>query len=186
MRIFITDHQRQPEWREIIAQLLPEDKVIIRDYEHPNRPELAMDISNACKRRRIACAIARDWRLAWKLNVGLHWPSALARGKSVPVRPGQLQTMAVHNERELTRAFIHGVDYALISPVFETKTHTDVKPIGPRRFMKLAMLARAGGVSPVALGGVSIKNIHRLRPIMGRRPNIAAIDGIDTLSSLYF
>jgi thiamine-phosphate pyrophosphorylase len=186
MRIFITDQQRQPEWRMIIAQLSPTDKVIIRDYAHPKRSELAMDIAKACKKRRIACAIAGDWRLAWQLNIGLHWPSSLARGKSVPVRPGQLQTMAVHNEQELARAIIHKVDYALISPVFETKTHADIKPIGPRRFMKLAMLARAGGVSPVALGGISIKNIHRLRPILGRRPNIAAIDGIDTLSSLYF
>ena len=186
MRIFITDQQRQPEWRMIIAKLSSADKVIIRDYAHPNRPELAMEIAKACKNRRIDCAIAGDWRLAWKLNVGLHWPSILARGTSVPVRAGKLQTMAVHNEQELARAIIHEVDYALISPVFETNTHTDAKPIGPRRLMKLAMIARARVVTLVAMGGRSIKNIHRLRPILGRRPNIAAIDGIDTLSSLYF
>jgi len=186
MRIFITDQSRQPDWRMIISHMNQADKVIIRDYAHPNRPELAAEIANHCQKNRIKCAVAGDWRLAWALKTGLHWPSNMARGRSIPIRPRQFQTMAVHNTAELARAIFHRVDYALISPIFETQTHAIANPIGPRGLYHLAALAKANNIVPVALGGVTLETVQRLRPVLGRRPNLAAIDGIHKLSSLYF
>ena len=53
----------------------------------------------------------------------------------------------------------HGCDAALVSAVFESRSPSAGRPIGPRRF---ARLVRTAGLPVYALGGVDARTARRL------------------------
>lgn len=188
MRIFMTDLTRQPDWRRVIQALGPLDRVIIRDYQHPDRGQLAADIQNFCGqlRRPPALSIAADIGLARRLNMDLHLPQwALATSRPAGAGRPRLISTSAHNIREIYRAAQYGAHWVLISPVFATNSHPKAKALGPTRFAMLAKSAQNLGLRPIALGGIHGTNYRQLRPALGPFPDLAAIDGIATLPSLY-
>jgi len=86
----------------------------------------------------------------------------LARGLASTrpaLRPGMLLSVAAHCPLGLRRAAVAGADFALLSPVFPSKSHPDGGAIGVLRFAAWTMRARL----PVfALGGVNNQNAARL------------------------
>jgi thiamine-phosphate diphosphorylase len=88
--------------------------------------------------------------LARALEVGLHLPAS-APPPGGP-RPG-LYGRAAHDEAEVRRARVEGVDYLVIGPVFPTASHPGEPGTGPAR---LAALVRAASPVPVfAIGGLT-------------------------------
>ena len=79
-------------------------------------------------------------------------------------------TVAAHSPRALRRAAAIGADAALLSPVFATPSHPDVRAIGPMRFLAWC---RNVHVPVYALGGISATNAGRLAS-----PAIVGIAGI--------
>jgi 8-oxo-dGTP diphosphatase len=61
-----------------------------------------------------------------------------------------------HNETELRRADELGLDFALLSPVQQTSTHPDARPLGWNKFSELVSDV---SIPVYALGGVSSKDI---------------------------
>ncbi len=64
-----------------------------------------------------------------------------------------------HDRQELEAAAAAGADFALLSPVFPTRSHPGIPHLGADRFHAMA---KDSPVPVVALGGVSVENRHRL------------------------
>ncbi|WP_286829381.1 MULTISPECIES: thiamine phosphate synthase [Kordiimonas] len=169
--IFITHAGRAPD-PVAVARGLPQGAVVIvRDYDHADRPGLARTLRNATKARGQLLLVAGDAALARAVGAdGVHLPEhQLVRP---PVLNGfSLVTAACHSRAAMTRAVAIGVDIVLVSPVFETQSHVGVPALGLHRFARLI----AGVPLPVAaLGGVNSETAKKLRPL-----GIAAFAAID-------
>lgn len=75
-----------------------------------------------------------------------------------PIGENKLVGASCHDAEDLERAASLGLDYVLLSPVQETETHPDARPLGWRRFAEL--------VEPVplpvyALGGLGLADLKR-------------------------
>jgi thiamine-phosphate pyrophosphorylase len=120
-------------------------------------PELARATARLCRARRIALAIAGDWRLAWHLQAGLHLPSRHARwrGRGRP----RFLTAAAHSAAELRRARRIGAQLVFLSPVFPTASHPGAAALGVLRWVALASRVR---LAVAALGGLDGRRARRL------------------------
>ena len=78
---------------------------------------------------------------------------------SLNPRPRLLRLATVHSLREMRQANAAGVDAALVSPVFATRSHSDARPLGPLQFHAIA--ARAA-MPVIALGGMDAAKASRL------------------------
>lgn len=193
LRIFMTDHQRQPNWKRVISSLKPQDRIIIRDYELRHRAQLIDDILYFCRGLAMppAISLAGDPRHAQPLKLDIHVP----QWASSPLLADQLRyarhargaviSASAHNLGEIRRAAQLGADLVLISPVFATASHPGARPLGLTRFAQLARAARQLGLRPVALGGIHVGNYRQLRAALGPYPDLAGIDGIGAIPSLY-
>ena len=72
---------------------------------------------------------------------------------------GRRAAVRVHDSRELRQALLARSRLILLSPLFPTSSHPDRRPI-PR--MRAAALARLGGRSLVALGGMNKKRYAKI------------------------
>ena len=79
---------------------------------------------------------------------------------AVAERPGT--AARVHDRRELRRALQLRTPLILLSPVHETRSHRDWRPI-PR--MRAATLARLAGRRLLALGGMNARRYATLAPL---------------------
>jgi thiamine-phosphate pyrophosphorylase len=161
--------------RGIRARFRPRFKagVIVRERTPAALEILARRITPLCRARGIAIIIANDVRLALKLGAdGVHLSEDMARRGLLSChrvlrrnrKRGLIVTVAVHSERALRRALSLNIDGALIAPVFATKSHPEVSPIGAVRLAALInkMKHRHRSTSLIALGGVTPATAHRL------------------------
>lgn len=175
-RLLMTDAARVAEPATDIARLKAGDAVIMRDYGLPERAAHARALKRLCRQRGLLLLVAADARLARAIGAdGLHLPESLvaAPGWQRFKRPGWLVTAAAHSGAAIARAFSHGADAVLVSPVFPTASHPGGPALGLLRF---ARLARASRLPVYALGGISAATLRRLNglPIAG----IAGISGV--------
>jgi len=100
------------------------------------------------------------------------WGAAGSYGppEAIGEAPELLRVATVHDAEEMAHANAAGADAAMISPVFATRTHPGIAPLGPEKFHALAALAE---MPVIALGGM---NPDRARELGWRR--WAAIDGL--------
>lgn len=100
------------------------------------------------------------------------WGAAGSYGppEAVGEAPGLLRVVTVHDADEVAHANAAGADAAMISPVFATRTHPDVPPLGAEKFHALAALAE---MPVIALGGMTFDRAQELG-----WSRWAAIDGL--------
>jgi len=72
---------------------------------------------------------------------------------------GMSFSASCHNAAELATACACGADFALLSPVFPTRSHPEATPLGVAGFRRLASQA---ALPVVALGGIRPDNRHLL------------------------
>lgn len=162
-QILMSDLARFPNWRTGAARLVKGDALILRDYNHPARAQIAHEMAKFCAINHLYFSVADDWHLAWKLKAGLHLPEYQTRRTPTPrYRQNQMLTIAVHNIAALHRAAKRNPDGVIIAPVFESPGK---KPLGVLRFQQLAQIARTYNITPYALGGMSPHRAHRLHHI---------------------
>lgn len=176
--VLMTDRERLADPLAAVARLPRGSAVILREPDAGRRRMLAATLAAVCRPRRIRLLIAADWRLAATRRAdGLHLPEALATGGcrrwQRARRPGWLVTAAAHGPRALRRAAALGVDAALLSPVFATRSHPSAFPLGPLRF---ARQARMAPLPVIALGGITGRTARRLNG--AGAAGFAAIDGL--------
>ncbi len=140
------------------------------------RRVLAIRLKRICRARRLRLLVAGDdIELARRMGAdGVHLRSRSARLAGAARRAGLRVSAPVHNRQEARAAARARIDYALISPLFATRSHPGASSIGQRRFIQLALAARA---VPVALGGMTAARHRALRLRYSRiAPGWAAID----------
>jgi len=161
--IAMTDEDRGGDPFDMVRQLPKNSILIFRHYTDPTRVQLAHQIVRACRRAGVYCLIAGDIGLARKSKSdGVHFPEhQLGR---LPVRrfmPTQwITTGAAHNHKSIRRIEVLGLDAALLSPVFSSKSHPGAKALG---IWKFTVISRRAEVPVIALGGVRVDHLRRLR-----------------------
>lgn len=145
----------------VARRLPPGCAVVLRHYDRPERQALGRALARLCRERRLAFLVAADVALAVALHAdGLHLPEGMRR----PPNWRGMLSAAAHSRMALGRAQAAGADWALLSPVFATASHPGARPLGPWRF---AALARTAPLPVLALGGVSVRTVRRLRGAAG-------------------
>jgi thiamine-phosphate pyrophosphorylase len=180
--ILMTDEDRLADPSDVLSFLPQGSAVILRYKNSDNRRRMARRLIVSCRALKIRLLISDDVRLATIIGAdGVHLPErALC---ALPTwrlwrRPGWLVTAAAHSPAALWRAKRAGADAALLSPVFETLSHPDRRPLGLRRF---AMMGETSPLPVYALGGITPSTLLRLNAC--RIVGIAGIGGIVPLSS---
>lgn len=161
--LMLSDMRRLPQWQNILAHQPRSVGLVLRDYEHEARAELAAEMAGICARQGRYFAIAGNVRLATRLKTAFHCPSYMVARPALRLgRVGPHDTAAVHNMAELLSAARAGFGHVFISPIFATASHKDVKPLGALRGLALLRAARQNGMRAYALGGMSMTQWRRL------------------------
>lgn len=174
--ILMTDRARLKRPLEAAAALPRGSAVILRDYDHPHRADLARALRAVCRRRGVLLLIGADRALAREVGAdGIHYPEALVPRTGSIQRPASrwLVTAAAHSAAGLVRARRAGADAAILAPVFETGSHPGRTCLGPTRF---AALVQSVDLPVYALGGVNDRTAARL--LTGRTMGIAAVSAL--------
>jgi thiamine-phosphate pyrophosphorylase len=127
-------------------------------------------------RRGLVFLVGADPALAAALKAdGVHLPQRLAHqaGRIRRQRPGWRVSVAAHSLAAAIAARRGGAQAVVISPVFQSRSPSAGKALGPLRF---AAIARAAGLPAYALGGVNARTARHLR--LGPAIGFAAIEGI--------
>jgi len=175
--VFVVDPARTPDGGVAIAARLPRGTgVIYRSFGAPNAPEIAAALARIARQRGLILLIGADEALAARCGAhGLHLPERMtaAAPRIRARRPGWLITTAAHDPLALARAARAGCDAALFSTVFESRSASAGRPIGPVRF---AALSRGARLPVYALGGVNARTAMRL--LSSGAAGLAAVEGV--------
>ncbi len=164
--ILMTDSHRWPDPMAAVAGLPRGSAVILRHYEHPEKPKLARRLAALCRRKGIKLLIAGDPRLARAVRAdGIHLPRHMARRGPGAWRlwrkPGWIVTAAAHSPAEMSMAARAKADAILLSPVLATASHPDARPIG---ILRAIVWRQTTGLAVYALGGMNPDIARRLYP----------------------
>lgn len=172
---FVTDPDRTPDPSAVIARLPKGAGVIYRGFGVADAPAVAAHLRRLTRARGLILLIGADPGLAARVGAdGVHLPERMM-GLTGRLRTRQSQwmiTVAAHSPRALARAGRLGLDAALVSVVFESRSPSAGRPMGPAR---LAALARGARTPVIALGGVNDQTAPRL--IGTRVWGLAAVAG---------
>ena len=152
------------------ARALPRGNlVILRARDDRRRAALAERLCRIACERDLVLLIASDPDLAARIGAdGMHLPEARAQEAAHwrARHPNWLITCAAHDARAIARAGAARADAVFVSPVFTTKSHGNVRPLGVMRFRALV---RAVTIPVYALGGIDARTALRLKdtPIAG-------------------
>lgn len=174
--MFMTDSRRLKTPIETAARLPRGSAVVLRDYDNPERANLARALLIVCRRQGLCLLIGADRRLALVVGAdGVHYPEGLVPRAGVIRRPKRqwIVTAAAHSMVGLVRAERAGADAAILAPVFETESHPGGTALGPTRF---AALVHAAVLPVYALGGVNGSTAIRLSG--GGATGVAAVSGL--------
>lgn len=172
--IFLTDDERTPDPLPAIAALPRGSLVIVRSRDANRRRELAHATARIAQRRALSLSIAGDAALATEVAAdGLHLSEAEIDKAGRYRAKSWLITAAAHSAHAAMRAHLSGAHAVLLSPIFETQSHTDRVPLGLSR---LRTIARTSPIPIYALGGIDAENVESLQniPLAG----IAAIGAL--------
>jgi thiamine-phosphate pyrophosphorylase len=158
--ILVTDPDRTPDPVALAERLPRGSGVIFRGFGLKGARKTARRLAAVARRRGLVLLIGADaLRVA---GAGAHLPERMAHhaGALKRARPGLVVTVAAHSLPALIQARRAGADAALLSTVFESRSPSAGRPLGPVRF---AGLVRRAGLPVYALGGIKTKNAPRLK-----------------------
>jgi thiamine-phosphate pyrophosphorylase len=147
----MTDERQGDGLMEALRRLPRGSGVVFRHYglAPSERRRLFERVRKVARRRRLLLLVAGGG----------------PRGDGVHGRRGPgFRSASAHNLRELKSAERSGARMVFVSPAFATRSHPNMRPLGPLRFGLVAGQAR---VPVIALGGVNRLNARRLPHIYG-------------------
>ena len=163
----MSDEARLPDPLAACATLPRGAAVILRHYTAPDRRSLAKRLAALCRARGLVLIVAGDWRLATEVGAaGFHLADhAARRGPSAGARlwrrrTRRLLTVAAHSDAAIRRAQVLEAAAVLLSPVFVTVSHPERPALAQAH---IAAVARTTPIPVIALGGITMANISRLR-----------------------
>ena len=155
--LFFTDPRRTPDVAAIAERLPRGAGIVLRTFGDDSQ---AAQVAVIARRRGLILLVGADERLAAAIKAdGIHLPQRMAAAiPGIRARhPRWIVTVAAHAPRA---AHNTTADAVVLSTVFESRSPSAGKPLGPRR---LAAIARSTSAAVYALGGVDMKNARRLR-----------------------
>ena len=136
-------------WEAIDRLPIGDGGVVVRHYGLPDeeRTTLAGQIANVCAKRGLTLAVGGDVELAISLGAELvHLPRVI---------PVELPfSSPVHTLADAQAAREDGASLAFVSPVHETRSHPDARPLGRKLAKKIVQVC---GCPAIALGGMDAK-----------------------------
>ncbi len=160
--LVLTDPLRTPD-PLALARRLPEGAgLVYRAFGAADAPRVAEALAAIARGRGLVLLVGADAGLAQACGAdGVHLPERLvASAPRLRARwPGVLISGAAHGRLALRRAATSGLDAALVSAIFPSRSPSAGAPIGP---VRLAALARAADLPVYALGGVDARTLPRL------------------------
>ena len=133
--------------------------VIYRNYNEMNRSIELMKIAIACKRKKYQLFVSNDIKLALKYKAnGIYIPSFNKETKhlSFSMRKKFLILGSAHNNREIKLKERQLVKIIFVSSIFKKNK----KYLGVNKFK---LLSRLTNNKIIALGGISNKNLKKLK-----------------------
>ena len=131
--LLMTDEARLADPLPAANALPAGSGIILRHYGAPERAALARRLAAIARRRGLVLLVGEDPGLARRVGAhGVHLPErAIRRAGAVRWQRDWLVTAAAHSPAALRAAASAGADAALLSPVFATASHPDVRALGP-------------------------------------------------------
>ena len=158
----MTDPARIPDPEAVAARLPAGSAVVFRAFGAPDAVARGRRLAAIARRRSLVLLAGADPILAGAIGAGgVHLPERLSHraGGVRRDRPRWIVTAAAHDVRAIRRAFAAGADAVVVSPVFESRSPSAGRPLGPTRF---AALVRAAKGPVYALGGIDAVTARRL------------------------
>jgi thiamine-phosphate pyrophosphorylase len=174
--LVLTDPARTPDL-DAMARALPRGAALVyRSFGAADAETCARRLAAIAHARGARLLVGADARLAARSGAdGVHLPERAAHraGALKRARPDWIVTAAAHSPRAARRAAAAGADAAVVSTVFQSRSPSAGRPMGP---LRLAALARAAGVPVYALGGVNTRTAARLKDL--GLAGLAAVEGV--------
>jgi thiamine-phosphate pyrophosphorylase len=173
---FVTDPARTPDPVAIAAHLPKGSGVIYRTFGAADALSVGRALRRIADTRGLTLLIGADEDLAAAIGAdGVHLPQRqVCQGLCLRARrPGWLLTGAAHDARALKSAELAGLDAALTSPVFASRSPSAHGELGPIRF---SSLVRGSRLPVYALGGVNRHTAPRL--LSTGAAGLAAVEGL--------
>lgn len=163
--LFLTDPKRTPDPIGIAEQLPIGSGILYRHFGADDRWDMASQLADLARRRGLIFLIAADPKLALEVGAhGIHWPEVRLRESLKWHGRFRLQTASAHSRSAIVRAARMGVDAALVSTVFPSRSPSAGQPIGGLRFRRLA---QANPFPLYALGGINADNSGQVADVAG-------------------
>jgi len=163
---FFTDRKQFNDIFTIIKKLPQNSAIIIREYDlnQKERLKFAKKIVKIAKYKNLLTFAAKSLKLAVQAKTdGVHfsdndksWMKYLFYKK---FNQKFFLSCSCHNQKSINKIKEFPINFAFLSPIFDTKTHPNQKAIGHRNLIKLQNHQSA----IYALGGVNENNIKLLQ-----------------------
>ncbi len=134
--------------------------LIYRNYKDTNRENNLIKIAKECKKNRYQLFISNDIKLTHKFKAdGIYIPSFSKTKKFANLERKNLTILgSAHNYKEIHNKIMQNCNAIFLSPIFNIKkTHNFLD------ILKFNNLAYSYNVKFFALGGISHKNVHKLK-----------------------
>ena len=160
--LVLTDPGRTPDPLGLAAGLAPGTGLVYRHFGATDRFSTAAALAEIADDRGLFLFVSADMALAEDCGAhGIHWPEArLAEAARRRARGDRrLFTVAAHGGRALRRARSAGMDAALLSPVFPSRSPSAGRAKG---LFAASAAVRSTDMPVYALGGVDARSGARL------------------------
>ena len=147
--------------KEEILNLKKEVGIIFRDYEKKYNKYKIIEARDFCKKNNRKFYLANDIKLAINLNLdGIYIPSF---NKDITIQKYEVRKKflvlgSAHNIYEMKVKEKQKVKLIFISPLFQTKDYKKKLDV-----VKFNILSKLSKKKIIALGGISKKNINKLK-----------------------
>ena len=157
-------------YKDIIFKKNTNIGVIYRNYKDTNRENNLAKIAHECKKNRYQLFVSNDTRLAHKFKAdGIYIPSFNKTKKFLNLEKKNLTIIgSAHNYKEIHNKIKQKCIAIFLSPIFNIK-----KKKGFLGILKFNYLTYSNNVNFFALGGISERNIQKLKLL-----NIKGFGGI--------
>ena len=136
--------------------------VIYRNYDNPKREAELIKIAKACKKKRYQLFVSNDIKLALKVKAdGIYIPSFNKTKRFLNIENKKFIILgSAHNQKEINEKVSQKCRAIFLSPIFHVK-----KSIKYLDVFKFNSLSQSNKVNIFALGGITEKNINKLKSL---------------------
>jgi len=134
--------------------------IIYRNYNDSKREEKLIKIAKECKKKRYQLFISNDVKLTLKFKAdGIYIPSFNKTKKFQNLEKKNIRILgSAHNQKEIHTKVLQNCSAIFLSPIFHVEKSKKFLDLHKFNYLKYS-----NKIDMFALGGISEKNLHRLK-----------------------